>query len=115
MCWDFGNYIFATFTDDKLSKVSGSFSESLPVKGISLSNFKRLRIGMTEPEVVDILGKSNGTVTVGSGAYCSWGDTARVSISFNEKGSAFNPGLQESDAVFLPPGVQLPMFELPKR
>ena len=70
---------------------------------------------MTEPEVMEIQGNSNGTVKVGSGAFDSWGHTARVSISFNAKGSAFNLGVRESDAVFMPPGMQLPMFQVPKQ
>ena len=115
MRWEYGTFIFATFADGKLTELSGGFSESLPIDRVNLSNFKRLRVGMIEPQVVEILGKSNATAKVGSGVIRSWGQTAALWVSFNDKGLAFNPGMQQSDAVSLPPGIQFPMFELPKQ
>ncbi len=107
MQWEYATYIFATFTDAKLSEMTGAFSENLPVDRVILSNFKRLRVGMTEPAVIEILGAGNGIAKIGGTAIRSWGRTAGLSVSFNAKGLAFGAGYHESSAVAVPPGVQL--------
>ena len=109
MHWEYATYVFATFKDGKLSEVTGAFSENLPVERVSLANFKRLRVGMTEPEVVDILGEGNGAAKAGGTTIRSWGRTAELSVSFNAKGLAFGEAYRESGAVALPPGIQLPL------
>jgi hypothetical protein len=108
MHWEYATFIFATFKDGKLTEVTGAFSENLPVERVSLANFKRLRVGMTEPAIVDLLGEGNATAKVGATTLRSWGRTARLWVSFNAKGLAFGEGLQEASAVSLPPEIQLP-------
>jgi hypothetical protein len=109
MHWKYGTYIFATFKDGKLSEVTGSFSEQLPVERITLENFKRLRVGMTEPQVVEMLGQSNSTTKVDATGTRAWGRTGRIWVSINGKGLAFNPGAEELNAVSLPTGFQFPV------
>src|SRR5262245_49414813 len=106
MHWEYATAIFATFKDGKLSEVTGAFSENLPVERVTLANFKRLRVGMNEPAVVDVLGESNGTAKVGATTIRSWGRTARLWVSFNAKGLAFGEGLREVNAVSAPPEIQ---------
>ena len=105
--WEYATYIYANFKDGKLSEVTGAFSENLPVEKVSLANFKRLRVGMSDPEVVNILGEGNGIAKVGATAIRSWGETARLWVSFNAKGFAFGAGFSEASAVSMPPGSQL--------
>jgi hypothetical protein len=107
MHWEYATYIFATFKDGKLSEVLGAFSENLPVERVTLVNFKRMRVGMSEAEVVDVLGDGNGSAKVGATAVRSWGRTAGLWVSFNAKGLAFGAGLREASAVSVPPGIQL--------
>jgi hypothetical protein len=109
MEWEYATYIFATFKDGKLGEVTGAFSEHLPCEKVSLAHFKRLRLAMTEAEVVEVLGTGNGVVKVGGTAVRSWGRTARLWVSFNAKGLAFNRGFHEESAVSAPPGFQLPV------
>jgi hypothetical protein len=109
MHWEYATFIFATFKDGKLSEVTGAFSENLPVERVTLANFKRLRVGMTEAEVVETLGKGNGVIKVGGVAVRSWGRNASLSVLFNAKGLAFGEGLHEIDAISAPPGFQLPL------
>jgi hypothetical protein len=109
MHWEYATYIFATFKDGKLSEVTGAFSENLPVERVTLANFKRLRVGMSEAEVVAVLGDSNGSAKAGAMAVRSWGRTARLWVSFNAKGLAFGEGLRESSAVSVPSEIQLPL------
>jgi hypothetical protein len=108
MHWEYATHISATFRDGKLGEVSGSFSENLPVERVSMANFKRLRVGMTEQEVVGVLGEANSVAKVGTTTTRSWGRTARLWVSFNAKGLAFGEGLHESSAVSVPPEIQLP-------
>jgi hypothetical protein len=107
MHWEYGTYIFATFKDGKLSEVTGAFSENLPVERVTLANVKRLRVGMSEAEVVDVLRDSNGSTKGGAMVIRSWGRTARLWVSFNAKGLAFGAGLREASAVSVPPEIQL--------
>jgi len=109
MHWEYGTYIFATFKDGKLAEVTGAFSENLPVERINLANLKRLRVGMTEAEVVDVLGPGNGTVKADATTTRSWGRNARLWVSFNAKGLAFGEGFHEESAIAAPPGIQIPI------
>jgi hypothetical protein len=109
MDWEYATYVFATFKAGKLSEVTAAFSENLPVERITLANFKRLRLGMSEAQVVKVLGKGNGTAKVGTTTIRSWGRTARLWVSFNAKGLAFGEGLQEGSALSLPADIQLPV------
>jgi hypothetical protein len=113
MHWEYATYIFATFKDGKVSEVTGAFSDNLPVERVSLANFHRLRVGMTEPGVVEVLGEGNGTAKVGTTTVRSWGRTARLWVSFNAKGLAFGEGVQEAGAVSVPPEIQLPLLPGP--
>jgi len=109
MRWEHATAISAIFKEGKLSEVTGSFSEHLPVERITLDNFKRLRVGMTEAQVVEMLGKSNSMNKDGTTVTRAWGRTAALWVSMNEKGLAFNPGSDEVNAVSLPPGFQIPV------
>jgi hypothetical protein len=115
MHWNYATYIFATFKDGKLADSTGAFSENLPVERVTLANFKRLRVGMTEAEVVAVLGEGKGTATVGTTTVRSWGRTALLWVSFNAKGRAFNAGLQEASALSMPPEAQLRLTEILKQ
>jgi hypothetical protein len=107
--WEYATYIFATFKDGTLSEMAGAFSENLPVEKVTMANFKRLKLGMTDATVVEVLGEGNGRAKVGTTMIRSWGRTAKLWVSFNAKGLAFGEGLQEANAVSLPPGVELPL------
>jgi hypothetical protein len=109
MRWEYATHIFATFKDGKLREVTGSFSEQLPVERITLEHFKRLRVGMTEPQVVEMLGKSNSTNKVDATVTRAWGRSARLWVSINGKGLVFNPGAEDLNAVSLPTGFQFPV------
>ncbi len=60
MNWNYATYIYATFKEGKLTEITGAFSENLPTERVTLANFKRARVGMTEPQVVDVLGQEIG-------------------------------------------------------
>ena len=113
MRWEYATHIHATFKDGKLSEVTGSFSEQLPVERITPENFKGLRVGMTEPQVVEMLGQSNSTYKDDVTVTRAWGRTAKLWVSINEKGLLFNPGSEEFNAVSLPTGFQFPVFPVP--
>jgi hypothetical protein len=110
MHWEYATYIFATFHEGKLSELTGGFSEHLPVDRVTLANFKGLTIGMTEAEVVKVLGEGNGTAKVGTTVTRSWGRNARLSVSFNAKGLVCRTGSRENNAVSIPSEIQLPVF-----
>jgi hypothetical protein len=109
MYWDYSTYIYVTFKDGKLSEVSGAFSDNLPVENVTMANFKRLRVGMSEADVVKILGEGNGTAKADKTTVRSWGRTGGLSVGFNAKGLAFGEEYHTSTAISLPPGVQLPL------
>jgi hypothetical protein len=115
MRWEYATAISAIFKDGKLSEVTGSFSEHLPVERITVDNFKRLRVGMTEGQVVELLGKSHSMHNDGATVTRAWGRTGALWVSINEKGLAFNPGTEELNVVFLPAGFQLPVPAPAKR
>ena len=83
--------------------------EQLPVERITQENFKRLRVGMTEPQVLELLGKSNSTNKLDATVTRAWGRSARLWVSINGKGLVFNPGAEEFNAVSLPTGFQFPV------
>src|SRR5262245_38051279 len=51
MHWDYASCVQVSFRFGKVIDCSGSFSERLPVDKVTLADFKRLKIGMTEAEV----------------------------------------------------------------
>ena len=84
--WNYDTHIVATFKDDKLSGITGCFSPHLHVDRLTVDNFKRLRVGMTEQEVIDVLGKKSSRARVGATLLLSWGKTAQLTVTFNAKG-----------------------------
>jgi hypothetical protein len=108
MEWKYSTHVYATFKDGELAEVTGSFSERLPVERLTLANFKRLRVGMTERDVTDLLGKSNGTANVDGVLTHSWGTSAELQVSLSKEGLLVNYALRQNSAVFLPAGVGLP-------
>ncbi|MFT3880580.1 MAG: hypothetical protein QM703_13065 [Gemmatales bacterium] len=113
--WNYDTHIVATFKDDKLSGITGCFSPHLPVDRVTADHFKRLRVGMTEMEAVEILGKSSSSARVGATLLLAWGKTAQLTVSFNAKGLAFGAGLSQSGYVALPNGVEIPLPGLEKK
>jgi hypothetical protein len=106
--WKYSTHIFGTFKDGKLFEVSGAFSEQLPVERITFANFKRLRLGMAEGEVVEILGKGNGTTKVDGAVTRSWGTAAELQVSLSREGRLAQYELKQNSAAFFPAGVAIP-------
>jgi hypothetical protein len=113
--WNYDTHIVATFKDDKLSGITGCFSPYLHVDGLTVDNFKRLRVGMTEQEVIDVLGKKSSSVRVGTTLYLSWGRTAQLTAIFHAKGLLFGTGLSQSGYVAMPPGLEIPVPSLNRK
>jgi len=108
MNWAYATNIYATFKDGKLTDLTGAFSERLPIERITPANFKRLRLGMTEQEVVAVLGKGNGTSRVGDTVTRPWGRYCRLRVSLRKDGPMFEWREESENAVFIPPGLALP-------
>lgn len=108
MQWKYSTHLYGTFKDGKLDEITGAFAARLPVEHIHFANMKRLRVGMTEAEVVAIVGKSNGTTAVDGIVTHSWGHSAQLQVSLDKDGRLVDYGLKQNSAVFFPPGVVLP-------
>jgi hypothetical protein len=118
MNWAYATNIYATFKDGKLSELTGAFSERLPIEHVTPANFKRLRLGMTEQQVVAVLGQGNGTSRVGDTVTRTWGRYCRLRVSLRKDGRMFEWREESENAVYLPPGLDipgLPAFSTPVR
>jgi hypothetical protein len=84
--WELTTQITTQYKDGKVREVSGVFAEYLPVERVTPDNFHRVKVGMTQKEVVDILGDSYATLTVGDGVSNQWGATYSITLYFDKNG-----------------------------
>jgi hypothetical protein len=84
--WEYATSIKVTFKGGKVSEVWGTFSEYVPVDKLTPENLRRVQPGMTEKEVIAILGNRTAIGTVNDVGTGLWGDTAEIRVSFNKDG-----------------------------
>jgi hypothetical protein len=82
--WELTTTITIRYTDGKVSEVSGVFAEYLPDERVTPANFHRVRIGMTQKEVVAVLGNRFATLTVGDEVGDQWGATHSITLRFDK-------------------------------
>lgn len=113
MNWEYSTHIYSIFKEGKLVEVTGAFSKRLPVERITFDNFKRLRVGMSEEEVVELLGEAKGTTKKETTSTRSWGSMAQLQVSFSKDGRMVNYEVKENSAVIIPSDIEIPL--LPKK
>jgi hypothetical protein len=113
MQWDYSTRIWVTFQDGKVREVTGAFSDHLPVPRVTPAQFRRLRVGMAEKEVLDVLGESNGKEAVGNTVRRAWGRFATLRVSFDKNNRLVHYSLDSRNSVLLPDGLNLPGGILP--
>jgi hypothetical protein len=71
--WQFATRIVVTYKGGKVSEVWGTFSEHLPVEKVTPANLRKVQPGMTEKEVIDILGDRYAGVGMDGVETGQWG------------------------------------------
>lgn len=84
--WEYATSVKVTFKGGKVTEIWGTFSEYVPVEKVTQENLRRVQVGMTEKEVVAILGDRNAIGTVKDVGTGLWGGTAEVRVSFSADG-----------------------------
>jgi hypothetical protein len=84
--WEWTTLIAVRYKDGKVSEVSGVFSDQLRVDRLTPDNFRRIQVGLTQKQVVDILGDSYGTLTGGDSVEDQWGATRSITLYFDKDG-----------------------------
>jgi hypothetical protein len=84
--WQFSTRIVVTYKDGKVSEVWGTFSEHLPVEKVTPENLRRVQPGMTEKEVLAILGDRYASVSLDGVDSGQWGAGAEFKVAFSKDG-----------------------------
>lgn len=84
--WEFTTRVIVEYQDGKVSSASGVFSEQLPVERVTPNAFRRVRLGQTRKEVVEILGDTESTVPSANGVGDQWGATWSIKLGFDKVG-----------------------------
>lgn len=84
--WELTTRIIVQYKDGKVRAVSGVFSEYLPVEPVTPGNFRRIQIGLSKQEVVEILGETESTVELADGVGERWGATWSIKLGFDKDG-----------------------------
>jgi hypothetical protein len=86
MAWEYTTRITVTYKEGKVNSLTGTFSAHLPVERVTPDNFRRVRVGMTEAEVIDILGDNYAKLTIDGVVSRQWGAAARILVAFRKDG-----------------------------
>jgi hypothetical protein len=84
LSWELTTRITIRYKDGKVSEVVGVFSDFLPVERVTPDTFRRVQVGMTQKEVIEILGDRYATLTVGDGLGDQWGETYSIQLYFDK-------------------------------
>jgi hypothetical protein len=86
MAWEYTTRITVTYKEGKVNSLTGTFSAHLAVERVTPDKFRRVRVGMTEAEVVDVLGGHYAKITIDGVVSGQWGATARILAAFRKDG-----------------------------
>jgi hypothetical protein len=84
--WQFATRIVVIYKGGKVSEVWGTFSEHLPVEKVTPANLRRVQPGMTEKEVIDILGDRYASVGMDGVETGQWGASAEFRVALSKDG-----------------------------
>jgi hypothetical protein len=84
--WQFATRIVVTYKGGKVSEVYGTFSEHLPVEEVTPANLRRVQVGMTAKEVMDVLGDRYASVSMDGVETSQWGASASFTVAFTKDG-----------------------------
>ena len=84
--WELSTRIIVHYKDGRVKAVSGVFSEYLPVERVTPDTFRRVQVGLTKKEVVEILGETESTVELADGVGDRWGAAWSIKLGLDKNG-----------------------------